>query len=43
LRIRDSAAPGTAAVRTWGLFNTLMMLALLAGGLGLIARSVRSH
>jgi hypothetical protein len=25
------------------LFNTLMMLALLAGGLGLVARSVRSH
>lgn len=25
------------------LFNTVMMLALLAGGLGLIARSVRSH
>jgi hypothetical protein len=25
------------------LFNTLMMLALLAGGLGLVAKSVRSH
>ena len=25
------------------LFNTLMMLALLAGGLGLVARSVRTH
>jgi hypothetical protein len=25
------------------LFNTLIMLALLAGGLGLVARSVRSH
>lgn len=25
------------------LFNTVMMLALLAGGLGLVARSVRSH
>jgi hypothetical protein len=25
------------------LFNTVMMLGLLAGGLGLVARSVRSH
>lgn len=29
--------------RPTSLFNTLIMLGLLAGGLGLIARSVRSH
>ena len=29
--------------RPTSLFNTLMMLALLAGGLGLVARSLRSH
>ena len=29
--------------RTTSLFNTLTMLVLLAGGLGLIARSLRSH
>ena len=29
--------------RPTSLFNTLMMLALLAGGLGLVAKSVRSH
>ncbi len=29
--------------RPTSLFNTLMMLGLLAGGLGLVARSLRSH
>ena len=29
--------------RSTSLFNTLMMIGLLAGGLGLIARSVRDH
>ena len=29
--------------RPTSLFNTLLMLALLAGGLGLVARSLRSH
>jgi uncharacterized protein len=29
--------------RSTSLFNTLTMLALLAGGIGLIARSLRSH
>lgn len=29
--------------RPTSLFETLMMLALLAGGLGLVARSVRAH
>ena len=29
--------------RPTSLFNTLLMLALLAGGLGLVARSVRSY
>jgi hypothetical protein len=29
--------------RPTSLFNTLMMLMLLAGGLGLIARALRAH
>ena len=29
--------------RQTSLFNTLMMLALLFGGLGLVARSLRAH
>jgi hypothetical protein len=29
--------------RPTSLFNTLVMLVLLAGGLGLIARSLRAH
>ena len=33
----------TIFFRPTSLFNTLMMLGLLAAGLGLIARSVRSH
>jgi uncharacterized protein len=33
----------TIFFRPTSLFNTLVMLALLAGGLGLIARSLRSH
>ncbi|MDF2771254.1 MAG: hypothetical protein K0S86_748 [Geminicoccaceae bacterium] len=33
----------TIFFRPTSLFNTLMMLGLLAGGLGLVARSLRSH